>query len=141
MSAPELDAEGFVIAYLSSQNVVAAGNVSIRMPPQPSLPFVLVQRVAGGDDWIIDYATVSVHSFGADQPSAKSVAMSMHHAMRGLHSKTVVAVNGTQWNINRMTVEQTPIYLEYQESGGGAVSDRYVGRYVLDIRLPSILGY
>lgn len=141
MTSPELDAEDFVIAYLTSQNVIAVGSISTRMPPQLSLPFVLVQRVAGGDDWIIDSATVSVHSFGADQTSASNTARAIHHAMRQLHSKTVVTVDGAQWRINRLAVEQTPIYLEYQESGGGAVSDRYVGRYILDIRMPSISGY
>jgi hypothetical protein len=139
--SPELDAEDFVIAYIVGQNVIAADSISSRMPPQLSLPFVLVQRVAGGDDWIIDHATVSVHSFGADQTSASDTARAVHHAMRQLHSKTVVTVDSAQWTVNQMTVEQTPIYLEYQESGGGAVSDRYVGRYILDIRLPSIAGY
>lgn len=141
MTSPELDAEDFVIAYIVGQNIIAADSISSRMPPQLSLPFVLVQRVAGGDDWIIDYATVSVHSFGADQTSASDTARAIHHAMRQLHSKTVVTVDSAQWTVNRMTVEQTPIYKEYQESGGGAVSDRYVGRYILDIRLPSISGY
>jgi len=139
--SPELDVEDFVIAYLTGQNVVQVGSISTRMPPQVVLPFVLVQRVAGGDDWIIDRATVSIHSFGADQDSASDTARAIHHAMRQLHSKTVVTVDGNPWIINRLAVEQTPIYLEYQESGGGAVSDRYVGRYILDIRLPSILGY
>jgi hypothetical protein len=137
--SPELDVEDFVIAYLNTQSIPAT--ISTRMPPQLSLPFVLVQRVAGGDDWIIDSATVSVHSFGADQTSASDTARTVHHAMRQLHSKTAVTVDGAAWRVNRVSVEQTPIYLEYQESGGGAVSDRYVGRYVLDIRLPSIQGY
>jgi hypothetical protein len=61
--------------------------------------------------------------------------------MRRLHSKTSVTADGSAWSVNRCTIEQTPIYLEYQESGGGAVSDRYVARYRLDIRLPSIAGY
>lgn len=141
MTSPELDAEDFVIAYLTSLNAVAVGSISARMPAQVALPFVLVQRVAGGDDWIIDSATVSVHSFGADQDSASDMARGIHHAMRQLHAKTAVTVDGAVWSINRFAVEQTPIYLEYQESGGGAVSDRYVGRYILDIRLPAIQGY
>jgi hypothetical protein len=139
--SPELDAEDFVIAYLTNVNAVAVGSISTRMPAKVSLPFVLVQRVAGGDDWIIDSATVSVHSFGTDQDSASDTARTIHHAMRQLHAKTSVTVDGASWSINRFAVEQTPIYLEYQESGGGAVSDRYVARYIIDIRLPSIAGY
>lgn len=139
--SPELDAEDFVIAYLISQNVVAVGSISTRMPAQVPLPFVLVTRVAGGDDWIMDYATVQVDSFGTDQDSASDTARAVHHAMRQLHAKTSVTVDSAVWSINQLMVEQTPLYLEYQESGGGAVSDRYVARYRLDIRLPSITGY
>jgi hypothetical protein len=139
--SPELDAEDFVIAYLTSVNAVAVGSISTRMPAKVSLPFVLVQRVAGGDDLIIDSATISVHSFGADIDSASDMARTVHHAMRQLHSKTAVTVDGSVWSINRCQIAQTPIYLDYQEGGGGAVSDRYVARYILDIRLPSILGY
>jgi len=124
MTSPELDAEDFVIAYLTSTDTVSADSISARMPATLPLPFVLVQRVAGGDDWIIDYATVSVHSFAADQTSASDTARAIHHAMRQLHSKTVVTVDGAQWTVNRMTVEQTPIYVPWEPSGGGAVSDR-----------------
>jgi hypothetical protein len=139
--SPELDAEDFVIAYLTTSSVVSVGSISTRMPPQPALPFVLVQRVAGGDDWIMDYATVQVDSFGADQDSASDMSRAVHHAMRQLHAKTSVTVAGAVWSVNRCTIEQTPLYLQYQESGGGAVSDRYVARYRLDIRMPSIKGY
>jgi hypothetical protein len=139
--SPELDAEDFVIAYLTSQNTVQVGSISTRMPAKLSLPFVLVQRVAGGDDWIVDYATVQVDSFGADQDSASDMARAVHHAMRQLHAKTTVTVDGAPWGVYRCQIEQTPLYLQYQESGGGAVSDRYVARYRLDIRLPSVSRY
>lgn len=141
MPPPELDAEDFVITYLTGLGIVPSGQVAARMLPTPTFPFVLVRRVAGGDDWIVDKATIQVDSFDVDQTSASTVARSIHHAMRQLHAKTVVTVDGAQWNIYRCTTEQTPLYLEYQESGGGAVQDRYVARYILDIRLPAITGY
>jgi hypothetical protein len=141
MTAPEVDAEDFVIAYLTGLSIVPSGQMSARMPVTPPIPFVLVQRVAGGDDLLIDSATVSVHSFDQDQTSASDTARAVHHAMRRLHSKTAVTVDGASWSINRFSVEQSPIYVEYEPSGGGAVLDRYVARYVIDFRLPSIAGY
>jgi hypothetical protein len=139
--APELDAEDFVIAYLTPLNIIPAGQIAARMPAQLPLPFMLVQRVAGGDDRVVDRATVQLDTFAADQTTASTTARAVHHAMRQLHAKTVVTVDGNPWNIYACSVEQTPIYLQWEASGGGAVMDRYVARYVIDIRLPSIQGY
>jgi hypothetical protein len=141
MTAPEVDAEDFVIAYLASTSIVPAAQISGRMPATPALPFVLIQRVAGGDDWIVDRATVQIDSFDVNQTTASNAARSIHHAMRQLHAKTVVTVDGVNANIYRCTTEQTPIYMSWEPGGGGAVLDRYVARYILDIRLPAIPSY
>ena len=137
-TSPELDAEDFVIAYLTNQGIVAAGQVAARMPPVIVPPFVLVQRIAGGDDWIVDHATVQIDSFNMDQTSASDVSRAIHHAMRQLHAKTVVNVGGANWNIYRCATEQSPIFVEWAPS---AILSRYVARYVIDIRLPKIPGY
>ena len=139
--SPELDAEDFVIAYLTGLGLAPAAQIAARMPAQLTLPFILVQRVAWGDDWIIDHATVQVDSFASSLTAASTLGRQVHHAMRQLHSKTAVSVDGASWSVNRCTIEQTPIYVSYEPGGGGAVQDRYVARYVLDIRLPSIPGY
>jgi hypothetical protein len=138
---PELDVEDFVVAYLTGLGVLAAGQIAARMPSELTPPFVLVRRVAGGDDWIVDYATIQVDSFANVQTDASTVARTAHHAMRQLHAKTVVSVDGNNWNIYRCATEQTPIFMEWEPSGGGLVMSRYVARYNIDVRLPGILGY
>jgi hypothetical protein len=138
---PELDVEDFVITYLTEQGILPAGQIAGRMPPQLNTPFVLVQRVAGGDDYIVDSATISVHSFANVQTDASTIARTVHHAMRQLHPATVITVDGNNWNIYRYTTEQTPIFMEWEPSGGGTVMSRYVARYRIDVRLPSIRGY
>ena len=143
MVTPEADAEDVVIAYLSSLSIVPAGQIAARMPPQPELPFVLVQRVAGDDDYLVDYPTVSIHSFHSSQTSASDIARAVHHAMRQLRSKTPVTLTGGQvvTPYAPTKVEMTPIYVEWEPGGGGAVLFRYVGRYRLHLRLPSIIGF
>lgn len=141
MTSPELDVTTLVITYLSGLNVVAAGNVSARMPDQITPPFVLVQRVAGGDDWIVDHATIDVDTFADDFGTARDISRTLHHAMRQLHAKTVITIGNTPASIYRCTTSQTPIFMEWEPSGGGAVMTRFVARYVIDVRLPSITGY
>lgn len=143
MTSPEIDIEDVVIAYLTAQDIVPAGQVAGRMPDQPPLPFILVQRVAGDDDYIVDYPTVSVHSFNVDQTSASDIARDVHHAIRQLRSKTPVTMPDDSVVIpyGPAKTEQTPIYIEWESEGGGAVMDRYVARYRLGLRLPSIAGF
>lgn len=142
MTAPELDVEDFVIAYLSGFSIVPSGQIASRIPETWTLPFVLVQRVAGGDDYIVDEATISVHSFHQTQTAASDIARSVNHAMRQLHAKTVVNVDGANWNIYKYITDQTPIFLDWEVSGGGgATAVRYVARYIISVRLPGIQGY
>lgn len=140
--ASEVDVEDFVIAYLTAQNVIGSGSVSARMPTVPRLPFALVQRVAGGDDFIVDHATIAVNTFDSDQTSASTIARNIHHAMRKISPKTVVtAFDGSTVNVYRCVTEQTPLFLEWEPTGGGTVLSRYVARYIIDIRLPAIPGF
>lgn len=141
MTAPELDVEDFVMVYLASFDIVPTGQIGARIPENWILPFILVQRVAGGDDYIVDQATISVHSFATTQTAASDTARSVNHAMRQLHAKTIVNVDGANWNIYKYVTEQTPIFLDWEPEGGGATASRYVARYRISVRLPSIPGY
>jgi len=143
MTTSEIDVEDFVIAYLGGLGIVPTGQIAARMPPKPPLPFVLVQRIAGDDDYFVDYPTISIHSFHSTQTAASDIARTVHHAMRTLRSKTPVTLPGgivvTPYAPTQ--VELTPIYMEWETGGGGAVIFRYVGRYRLRLRLPTITGF
>lgn len=143
MSAPEVDVEDLVIAYLSSLSLVPTGQVAAALPPTPPTPFVLVRRVAGGDDYIVDYATIQIDSFDTTITAASDTAREIHHAMRQLRSKTPVTMPDSSVVIPYAPTitEQTPIFLEWEPSGGGAVLSRYVARYRISVRLPSITAF
>jgi len=140
--SPEYDVEDIVIAYLAGFGLVPDGHVAARIPENMVLPWVLVTRVAGGDDWIVDYATVQVDSFHGDQTAASTLARAVHHQMRQLRPQlTVELPSGRQAKIYRYATHQTPIYVPWEPEGGGLIMSRYVGVYELDVRLPSIPGY
>lgn len=143
MTAPEVDIEDLVIAYLGTFDIVPAGQISGRMPDQPPLPFVLVQRVAGDDDYLVDYPIVQTDSFNVDQTSASDIARAVHHAMRQLRAKTPVTMpdNSIVTPYGPTKTDTAPFYLPWEPSGGGAVTDRYVARYAPRLRLPSIAGF
>ena len=137
MSGPEIDVEDFVVAYLASQSIVPSGQVSARLPVELPLPYILVQRVAGGDDYIWDHATIQVDSFHNSETAASDIARAAHHAMRSLSPKTIVVVNGVNATMNHIEFEQTPFWLDYEDP----IVMRYLARYVIDVRLPAIPGF
>ena len=131
-----------MIAYLTSLDLVPDGQVAGALPALPPTPFVLVRRVAGGDDYIVDHATIQIDSFDSTLTGASDTAREVNHAMRKLRPKVNVTLpGGYVVKVYHLVVEQTPIFLEWEPSGGGAVLSRYVARYVIDIRLPSISGF
>lgn len=142
-TTPEVDVEDVVVAYLINQNVVPAGQVSARMPDNPVLPFILVQRIAGDDDYLIDHPTIQIDSFAATQTAASDTARQVHHLMRQLRAKTPVTMPDTSvvTPYGPAKTEQTPIYMEWEPAGGGGVMDRYVARYRINLRLPRILNF
>lgn len=137
MTAPaEPDVEDIVIAYLSP--LVAAGSCAARVPADPiPLPFILVQRVAGGNDYVWDYATLDVDFLAASQTAASDLAIQGHHMMRQLTPKNLLAVDGANTSICHIEYDQTPIWVDYQDP----IVMRYVARYTIAVRLPSIPGF
>jgi hypothetical protein len=140
---PEVDVEDYICAYLVAKGILPAAQIAGRMPPQLTPPFILVQRVAGGDDFIVDHPTVSIHSFHSDQTDASTIARNVDHVMRQLRAKTPVTIPGgtVVTPYGPTLVEQRPIFVPWQPEGGGAVIARYVGRYLTPLRLPSITGF
>lgn len=133
---PEVDVEDVVVAWLSGK-VIDEGSCRTRMPHEPPMPFVLVQRIAGGDDWITDEPTVSVHSFDTDQTSASDLARRVHHRIRTLTAKESVRLDDREVSVNYLRVQQSPQWQDYQDP----IIMRYVARYEIDLRLPPVPGY
>lgn len=85
------DIEAVVVAYLgSTPGVVGA---AVELPPTVinQLPFVLVTRSGGSDDYITDSASADVEVFHATRAQASASARTVHGRMMQLRH---TAVNG-----------------------------------------------
>jgi len=131
---PEIDVEDLVVAWLTGWNIVSAANLSTRMPVVYAPPFILVTRVAGGEDYITDSATIQIDSYGTSQTAASDIARQVHHAMRSWSPKYAVNLGGVLAFATHIDFEQTPIFADFEDP----VVMRYVARYVIDVRAPNI---
>lgn len=129
MLAP--DVENFLVSYLSP--LAPAGQVSIFMPPKPVMPFFLINRLSGGDDWVTDYSTVSIHCFNTTRSLAAQSARLMHQKMKALlpSSPAVLLGDGTYASVDYVYVIESPAWQEYEDK----TIWRYCGRYQVDLRL------
>lgn len=124
-TAPQV--EEFLITYLRQWFT----NVRTEMPNSPSWPFYLVNRVAGGDDLISDYPTVSIHAFHTNRLAAADAADAMHAKMKALNAKTTVVVRGHNVGVEYVEVVETPMWHDYNDPN----IKRYCGRYKFGLRL------
>lgn len=128
MLAP--DVEEFLVAYLSPLQPL--GSVSIEMPKEPPMPFILINRLSGGDDYVTDTGTVSIHCFSTSRSLAAYEARRMHLMMKSLHPRLSVALSGGVFaSADYVEVIETPAWQDYQDN----TIWRYCGRYKVDLRL------
>lgn len=120
-------AEEFLISYLHQFFT----NVRTEMPNDPPFPFYLINRIAGGDDLVSDYAVVSVHSFHTKRGLASDAADAVHAKMKALTAKTSVTVRDRTVGVEFMEVVESPIWVDYNDPN----IKRYVGRYRFGLRL------
>lgn len=109
------------------------GNVSVLMPTNPVFPFVLVKRVAGGDDAVFDRPVVDVSVFHSDITSANQAAWRMHNDIRAWNPKMGVFLPsaGRMVFVDLIETLQGPHYLKYSDENAW----RYIMRYEITARL------
>lgn len=130
MLAP--DVEDFLINYLS--RLEPPGQVSFEMPAEPPMPFIVVTRLSGGDDYVTDESTVSIHAFHTSRALAAVEARRMHQLMKSLTPKLAVPLSdGTYASADYVYVLEAPAWRDYQDK----TIWRYCGRYKVDLRLSS----
>ena len=129
------DVQELLVSYLSTQLINVP--ISTKMPPNPTYPFVLINRISGGDDMVTDMGTVSIHSFQtgptpeAAETAANTLSRQVHLAMKQLvPSVAVLMSNGTYASIDSMHVVESPRWEDY----GDKQIQRYVARYHVDVR-------
>ena len=131
MLAPDI--EDFLVNYLTP--LEPPGQVSFEMPTKPKMPFILVNRLDGGDNEVTEEATVSVHVFHTTRSLAAYEARRMHQQMKSLLPRTAVLMSdGSYASVDYVETVETPAWREYEDK----TIWRYCGRYKIDLRLSSM---
>lgn len=101
------DIELLVVAYLSS---FAGVNVSLETPNTLSatLPFVRVTRVAGGDDYVTDVATIDLDIFSDTRYNCNVVSQAVHGYMHRLRHTSVGNLL-----VDHVETVTSPMYVDY----------------------------
>jgi len=123
------DITEFVIAYLTP----SLTNVSTLMPPNPPLPYYVVKRITGTQDWVSDYPVVSIHAFDSTDALAAQAARAMHALMNPwvLTPKVSVLVSGVECSIDSLEIQEAPAWQDY----GDKNLERYCARYKITTRV------
>ncbi|AHH98331.1 hypothetical protein [Kutzneria albida] len=114
--------EAVLVAYLTGQCGLLG--VSVDMPNTPPLPFALVTRTGGSDDYITDAATIDIDVFNTTRSTAYDTAAQVHALMRRLRHTAV----GTTVIDHAETI-MGPTWVSYD--------DEHLQRYVMRMRIDS----
>lgn len=121
MSYP--DVEALLVSYLSQLSQLR--DISVRMPNSPALPFGLVTRVSGSDDYVTDRPVVDVEVFDADRTTSYTVAAAVHEHMLKLRR---ARVDGSL--VDHVEVITGPRWVDYQDEG----LQRHLASYRIEFR-------
>lgn len=123
-----------IIAWLSPLGAVGA-----QRDTAGPIPFRLVECVAGADDKITDSSIYQVSTFAATLDAAETEAFKTHDRMLRLGpplaaQQRVTLVGGAKVFVDSVTTSQRPLWVAFAES---SPVERFVARYLVDIRLPA----
>jgi hypothetical protein len=127
-----INTEELMVAFFQP---FSPGNVAVQMPTIPSLPFVLVDRCAGGDDRVRDLAIADVHVFHSSRDLANAAAWKLHSWVQQWTPKVGVVLPSTGHLvfIDRIETILGPFWSDY----GDENLKRYTMRYQVTSRLTS----
>lgn len=120
------NAEAVVVAHLTPTPGIAGVSVELPQPVLTQLPFVLVTRVSGGDNYVTDQATVDVDVFNTTRALASVTARIVHARMMALRH---TSVNGVL--IDNVETITGPSWLNYEDEN----LQRYLMTYVIESRV------
>jgi hypothetical protein len=120
------DVEALLVAYLTPLTGIRGVSVDLPADVLARLPFVQVNRVSGGDDYITDSATVDVDCFAATRVSASAVARTVHAAMMRLRHTAVAGVL-----VDSVETISGPQWINYEDEN----LQRYVATYLVESRV------
>lgn len=120
------DVEALLVAYLAPVPGITGVSVDLPQNVLTRLPFVQVNRVGGGDNYITDLATVDVETFHSSRANASTVARTVHAAMMQLRH---TVVNGVL--VDSVETITGPLWIDYEDEN----LQRYVATYLVETRV------
>jgi hypothetical protein len=120
------DVEALLVTYLTA--IPGVQGVSVELPNNvlQRLPFIQVNRVSGGDNYITDSATVDIDCFHSTRAKSGAVARTVHAAMMRLRH---TAVGGVL--VDSVETITGPQWINYDDEN----LQRYVSTYLVESRV------
>ena len=122
------DVEELTISYLVNNS--GFSNVTTEMFENAPLPCIVVNCLDGPDDFVSEYALVSVHTFHNNRTLASTLARQVHQKMKNMYSVPVLMSNNTYANIDYLEIREKPHWEDY----GSKEIRRYCARYCIATR-------
>lgn len=120
------DVEALLVAYLTPLSGIQGVSVDLPQNVLTVLPFVQVNRVGGGDNYVTDSALVDIDCFAATRATASMIARTVHGAMMRLKH---TAVNGVL--VDSVETVTGPQWINYDDEN----LQRYVSTYIVESRV------
>lgn len=112
MTALMVDVESVIRAWLQQQLPTATVGTETPADLEAHLPFVQPVRIGGGDDGVtLDAATMSIHTFGVDRASARTLGYQVRAAL--FDARGVVFQNAT---VTRVATIGGPAWTPYDNT-------------------------
>jgi hypothetical protein len=123
------DVEALLVGYLTPIPGVVGVSVELPHAALSMLPFVLVTRVSGGDNYITDSATVDVECFHSSRFLASEIARTVHAAMMLLRHTAVAGVL-----VDYVETITGPQWIDYDDEN----LQRYLASYLIESRVCAV---
>lgn len=114
------------MAYLAPIQGIQGVSVDLPQNVLNLLPFIQVNRVGGGDNYVTDSAMVDIDCFAATRATASTIARTVHAAMMRLKH---TAVNGVL--VDSVETVTGPQWINYDDEN----LQRYVSTYIVESRV------
>lgn len=121
------DVEELLISYLTESGFQ---NVSTEWFKGIPIPFIIVNCLDSPDDYVEEYALVSVQTFHRDRTLASTLSLQVHRAIKNMIGKPVLMDDGSYAHVDSLGVRERPHWENYDSKE----VRRYCARYRVETR-------
>lgn len=121
------DVEELLTTYLAEQGFP---NVTTEWFKGVPIPFIIVNCLDSPDDYVEEYALVSVQSFHRERTPASTLSLQVHREIKNMIGKPVLMSDGTHAHVDSIAVRERPHWEDYDSKE----VRRYCARYLISTR-------